>query len=204
VTQTPLPTPTSAPSGVYVLPNHTAYVNSIDYLNIVGEVQNSTGNHLRFVRVTGNVFDAGGRLLDTGFTYIFADNLPAGERACFRLSMPAPNGWTHYEFEAPTYRTDGVPLPNLSILNDSGSYNPTFGWYEIIGQIRNDQATRVEYVSPIAAVYNASGNIVGCDFAFVSSTHLDPGQTSSFKITLSGRDYADVTSYRLQADGNLE
>jgi len=177
-------------------------VDSIDYLHIVGEVQNNTTNHLRFVKITVNIFNGSGQLLDTDFTYIYLDNLLASERTCFQILLEEPTGWSYYEFEAPTYWTDGEPLPNLAVFNDSGSYNSTFGWYEIIGQVRNNHGTRVEYVSPVGTVYNASGVVVGCDFTYVNSTHLDPGQTSSFEMTFSGRDYADVTSYRLQVDGN--
>lgn len=198
----PTPTPTTVPPGVYILSNHSSYVDSIDYLHIVGEVQNNTANHLRFVKITANIFNSSGQLLDTDFTYIYLDNLPAGDRTCFDILLEEPAGWSYYEFEAPTYRTDGEPLPNLTVFNDSGSYNSTFGWYEIIGQVRNDHGTRVEYVSPVGTVYNASGVVVGCNFTYVNSTHLDPGQTSSFEMTFSGRDYADVTSYRLQVDGN--
>lgn len=191
-----------SPAGVYVLNNHFAYVDTIGYLHIVGEVKNTTTNHLRFVKVTANIFNSNGQLLDTEFTYTYLDNLPAGDKTCFHIILKEPIGWSYYEFEPPTYLTDGQPLPNLTIFNDSGSYDSTFGWYRIIGQVRNDHGTRVEYVSPVGTLYNASGRVVGCDFTYVNSTHLDPGQTSSFKITFSGRDYSDVTSYRLQVDGN--
>ena len=193
---------TPTPLGVHILSNHSSYVDSIDYLHIAGEVQNNTTNHLRFVKITANIFSGSGQLLNTDFTYIYLDNLPASDRTCFHIALEEPAGWSYYEFEAPTYRTDGEPLPNLTVFNDSGSYNSTFGWYEIIGQVHNDQGTRVEFVSPVGTVYNASGVVVGCDFTYVNSTHLDPGQTSSFEMTFSGRDYADVTSYQLQVDGN--
>lgn len=88
------------------------------------------------------------------------------------------------------------------MTNHSGSYNATYGWYEVIGQVRNDYSTRVEYVSPVGTAYNISGTAVGCYFTDVNSTHLDVGQVSSFKLPFSGRDYSDVTSYRVQVDGN--
>jgi len=201
-TNTPTPTATTAPSGVYVLSNHSSYVDSIDYLHIVGEVQNNTANNLRFVKITANIFNNTGQLLDTDFTYIFLDNLPAGDKTCFHILLNEPAGWSYFEFEAPTYSTDGEPLPNLAILNDSGSYDSTFGWYQIIGQVRNDEGTRVEYVSPVGTVYSGSGVVVGCDFTYINSTHLETGQTSAFKMIFSGRNYADITSYRLQVDGN--
>ncbi len=190
------------PPGVRVLNNHFAYVDTIGYLNIVGEMQNNTPNHLRFVKITANIFNSGGRLLDTEFTYIYLNNLPAGDKTCFHISLEEPVGWSYYEFEAPTYWTDGKPLPNLAVSNDSGSYDSISGWYEIIGQVRNEHGTRVEYVSPVGTLYNASGVVVGCSFTYINSTHLDPGQTSSFKMTFFDRDYADVTMYRLQVGGN--
>jgi len=68
--------------------------------------------------------------------------------------------------------------------------------------VRNDHGTRVDFVSPVGTVYNAAGKVVGCDFTYVNSTDLDPGQSSSFEMTFLGRDYSDVTSYQLQVDGN--
>jgi hypothetical protein len=201
-TETSTPTPTTIPQGVRILSNHSSYVDSIDYLHIVGEVENNTANHLRFVKIIANVFDSDGHLLDTDFTYIYLDNLPAGNKTCFHILLQKLAAWSYYEFEAPTYWTDGEPLPNLTVMNHSGSYNVTYGWYEIIGQVRNDHGTRVEYVSPVGTAYNTSGMVVGCDFTYVNSTHLDVGQVSSFKLSFSGRNYSDVTSYRLQVDGN--
>jgi hypothetical protein len=202
-TTTPSPTPTSIPYGVQILPNDFYYVDSIDYLNVVGEVLNNTRDNLRFVEITANFFNASGQLLDTDFTYTYLENLPAWDKTCFDISVPVPSGWLFYQFEAPTYWTDGQTLPNLVVLNDSGSYDPTSGGYDIIGQISNDEAFRVTYVSPVGTLYNNFDQVVGCDFTYVNNPNLYPGQISSFDMTFFGRDYADVTSYRLQVDGTL-
>ena len=188
--------------GVHISWNHSAYVDAVGYLHIVGEVENNTRDYLRFVKISANVFDNSERLLDTAFTYAYLDNLPAGDRTCFHILLEEPAGWAYYRFEPPSYWTDGRPLPNLVVSNDSGSYDSTYGWYEILGQVRNDHGRRVEYVSPVGTLYDTPGTVLGCDFTYVNSTHLDPGQTSSFKMNLSGRDYAGVSSYRVQVDGN--
>lgn len=185
-----------------ILSNYSHYVDSIDYLHIVGEVYNDTSNYLRFVKITANVFDSSGQLLDTDFSYTYLDSLPPDDKTCFHILMSEPDGWAYYEFEDPTYWTDGAPLPNLTIVNDSSSYDPNYGWYEILGQVRNDHGARVEYVSPVGTVYNSSSTVIGCDFTFVNSTHLEPGQISSFEMLFTGRDYGDGSSYRLQVDGN--
>jgi hypothetical protein len=199
----PSPTPTSNPSEVQILPNDSYYIDSINYLNVVGEVLNNTGDDLSFVKITANFFNASGQLLYSDFTYIYLDYLPAWGITCFEVSVPVPSGWAYYQFEAPTYFTDGQPLPNLTVLNDSGSYDTTFGWYDIIGQVGNNEGVSVKFVSPVGTLYNNLGKVVGCDFTYVNSTDLAPGQISSFDITFFSRDYADVTSYRLQVDGTL-
>jgi hypothetical protein len=198
-TNTPPPISTIIPPGIQILPNHSYYVDSINYLHIVGEVLNYTPHNLALVKISVYIFNSSEHLLDTANTYTYLDNLPAWNKTCFELLLPEPSGWAYYKFQI-SY-TVGQSLPNLTVLNDSGSYNPTYEWYEIIGQVRNDHGSRVEYVSPVSTIYNASGTVVGCDFTYVNSTHLDPGQISSFKLTFVGRDYTDVTSYRLQVDG---
>lgn len=185
-----------------ILPNHTSYVDSIDYFNIVGEIRNNTTHHLRFVKINANLFNSNGRLIDTDFTYIWLDNLPPGEKTCFELSFSNSTGASYYRFESPTYRTDGTPWPNLSIYNHSGSYDSRFGWYEILGFVRNNSNRQVTYVTPVGTVYNGAGKVIGCDFTYVNSTDLAAGQSSAFNLTFLGRDYSDVASYRLQVDGN--
>jgi hypothetical protein len=197
----PVPTVTTIPPGVHILQNYSHYVDSIDYLHIVGEVLNNTSDHLWSVKITVNIFNGGGQLVDVDYSYMYLSNLPAWDKTCFEVLLQEPTDWAYYQFEQPTYWTDGTPLPNMTVYNDSGSYDPTYGWYEIIGLVRNDHGSRVEYVSPVGTLYNASGAVVGCDFTYVSSTHLDPDQTSSFKLTFFGRDYSGVTLYRLQVDG---
>ena len=196
--------PTPEPEGVYILPNHTSHVSSIDYLVIYGEVMNNTNFNLRFVRIHANVFNSNGQLLDTDYTYTRLDNVPAGDKACFRMSHPAPEGWAYYEFEPVSYKTDGEPLPNLLVFNLSGRYKTTTGSYEIIGQITNNHGSKVSWVRPVGTLYNASNQVVGCDFTYVNGTDLEAGETSSFKMTTTGRDYSDVTNYTIQIDGNPE
>ena len=197
----PTPTPEPPAPGVYILDNSSSYVDSINYLHIVGEVQNDTGHNLRFVKVTVNVFDNEGHLVATDFTYTTLRHLPAGEKVCFQVFVQEPENWDYYEFEDPTYWTDGQQLPNLTVLNDSGSYDAIFGWYQIIGQVRNDHGTRVEFVKPVGTLYDATNTVIGCHWTYVNATDLDPDQVSSFNMVCPGRDYSDVASYRLQVDG---
>ncbi len=203
---TPIPTdtPKPKPKGVHILPNYTDFTSSIDTFHVVGEVQNDTGDSIRFVKISANFYDAQNNLIDTDFSFGRIDILPPGDKTCFNLFLDdVPVGLDHYEFEAPTYSTSPDQLPALTVLSHSGSVTDIFDWYEIIGEVRNDHGSRVDFVSPIGTLYNASGDVLDCDFTFVNSTHLDPGQKSSFKMTFVLRgEYDSVASYRLQVDGN--
>jgi hypothetical protein len=200
-TSTPSPTPTGA--GVYVLPNHSYYVDSSNYLHVVGEVQNNTATDLRFVKIAVDFFNSNNQLVGTNYTYTLFNlgNLPAHTKTCFTVSLSQPAGWAYYQFEPPTYSTGGHAFPNLTVLGPSGSYDPTHGYYTILGQVRNDSGTRVTYVRPVGTLYNASNTVIGCNLTFVNSTDLDPNQTSAFSLTFYDRNYSDVASYRLQVDG---
>jgi hypothetical protein len=200
-TPTITPSPTSIPLDVQILPNDSYYIDSYGSLNVLGEVLNNSNADLSFVKITVNFYNASGQPLDSYYAYTYLDDLPAWESTCFQVSVPVPSGWAYYQFEAPTYYTDGRPFPNLTVLNDSGSYNSTYGWYDITGDVRNNESVTIYSVSPVGTLYDNLGNVVGCDFILVDSTDLTPGAISPFDITFFGRDYSDVTSYKLQVDG---
>ena len=203
-TNTPDPTATTDPAGVKILPNHSSYVDSVDYFHVLGEVQNNTDRHLRFIKVTANIIDRDGRGVGKASAYIYLDSLAPGEKTCFDILLKEPAGWSSYRLEAPSYSTDGNPLPKLTVLNSSGSHDAATGWYEIVGQIRNDQSSRIDFVSPIGTAYNASGSVVGCTITYVSGNHLTPGQTASFEMLFPGSNATGIRSYRMQVDGDLK
>lgn len=190
---------------VTILPNHSSYISKYSGLNIVGEVQNNSADILASIIITVDIFDDQGSLLASESNYTYLRNLPQGDKSCFRISLnEEPANWDHYAFKDVSYRTDGVEAVNLVVLNDSGSHDPTYGRYEILGQVRNDESFVVENVKPVATLYDASGTVFDCGLTYVDTTDLglNPGQTSPFDITLVGRDFAGVDSYRLQVDGN--
>lgn len=199
-TRTPTPTPTALPQGVYILQNYSHYTSGTT-LYIVGEVQNNTSSYAYLVKVPVNLFNSSGQLVDTDYTYTMLD-LPAGKKSCFRLSIyNPPADWAYFRFESPTYYSSAnEPWPNLTLYNHHGTLLPD-GSYKILGYVRNDESHRLEGVEIEGALYNATGIIVGCGLTWPSSDKLDPGQTSSFELNYYYRNYSDVSSYRLQADG---
>jgi hypothetical protein len=204
-TNTPTPTPTfqSLPE-VYVLSNHSYYLDERAEMHVVGEVINTSVYHLQRVKVSVNLFDIDDQLVDTNSNFTYVQNLPAGDKTCFEIVIPSPApGWTSYAFEAPSFRIDGHPYPLLTLLNVSSAYLPGSGNYEILGEVRNDHGSLVESVRPVGTVYDVGDTVRGCAQTLVNSINLDPGQTSAFKLVYQDRDYQDVSSHRLQVDGVL-
>jgi hypothetical protein len=184
-----------------VLPNHSTYVDSINYLHIVGEVYNNTPDHLRLVKIPVTLYNSGGQVLDSDDTYTWLDNLPAGEKTCFHAMLPQPAGWSYYEFGTITH-WPGRALPNLALLNHTGALI-NYGWYRVAGQVRNDHSAVVKSVQVVGTVYNASGAVAGCWWDLSTDpADLNPSQVGAFEITFSGRNYSDAAFYRLQADGD--
>jgi len=184
------------------LPQHSSYyVDSLGYLHVVGEIQNNSEDYLRDIQIYVNFYTSQGTYLESVISGTELDNLPPFAGTCFDALLEEPVGWSYYEFQAPEYSTGGSPLPALTVLNDSGSYNPVYGEYVLTGDVRNDQGVRVEYVKPVSTLYNTSNQVVGCDYTYVYSIHLDPYETSSFVFNFGDRDYYDVNHYRIQVNG---
>lgn len=186
-----------------VLPNHSSIATSYA-LYVVGEVQNDADIGISGTEVIANLFNGDDQLIDTDTSYVALNVLRPGDKTCFSLWFSGWAGWSYYGFETPTYSsiTDNY-LQNMTVHGDSGTYNPDDHSYRILGFVRNDNNFRVGYVQPIVTLYDASGTVVGCRDTYVSSTNLDPGQSSSFEFGFGyDRDYADVASYRIQVDGS--
>lgn len=202
-TTTPTMTPTPTPGTVHILPNYSHYVTEYGDLFIIGEVQNDTSSPVQNVRVMVNFFDDAGQPLGGITTSTPLRVLLPRDKTCFILWLSGgPTDWAHYEFEIPTYSEGNDPHLNLTIFGHSGSYISRYGWYEILGQVRNDGSTFVEDVGLIGTLYNAAGTVIDGDCTYTSDTDLHPGQVMYFRILFTSRtDYIDVASYRLQADG---
>jgi len=197
LTPTPSPTLTRPASAITVLDNHRAFVDSIDYLHIVGEVKNDTGEKARFVRITANLFDAQNQLIDTDFGYTSLDILSPGETACFQVLFLGAPAYSYYTFETSFQDTVESSLP-IAVFGDSGSYNSVIDdWYEIVGQARNDSNRNAEFVKIIGTLYQSNGQVLDCDYTYTNADILTPQQVSTWKITFSNALNGTVSSYRL-------
>jgi hypothetical protein len=202
-TPTITPTPTLIPGGAVVLPNHFSFTTSAGVLHVVGEVQNNTSYILQKVLVTANFYNSSNQWLDTHSELIFLNDLPPNTKTCFNLSLDVPEGWSYYQFDPVTYQTNGEPLPDLTLVSVTGAYNSQLDYYRVSGSVRNDEDVTVYDVRLVGTLYNLTGRVLGCKFTSVSGSFLDSGDSKSFEILYTERDYVDVATYRVQADGDI-
>jgi hypothetical protein len=200
----PDPTPSPPPAEiVQVLPNHSSYINSFDGPVVVGEVFNNTASNIKYVKVTARYYDSNDTLLDWDWSYVRLDILKAGEKGCFRISLlnEVP-GWTYYKIDVAEYTNTLDSRPDITLLSHRSSIDPTFGWYKIIGEVRNDLGLKVRFVKPIFTLYDVNGFVYDCDWTYTTPSDIEPGETALFSNNILWRDdYSDVVEYRIQIDG---
>jgi hypothetical protein len=184
-----------------ILPNTWSYVDMGDFVHVLGEVQNISASVLHLVVITVDFLDGSGNPVDSTYAYAYLPDLAPGVKTCFDAYLPEPANWASYKVQPPTYQTNGVLPPSLTVFDDYPYYDPSSGIYEIDGLVRNDQGSRVNSIRTVGTVYRSNDQVVGCDFSYVPGGGLDPDQVGSFSVIFMNRDYGDVTSYRIQVDG---
>jgi len=194
----------SKPLELTVLNNHSSFVTSWGSLHILGEISNNSQNTYSAISLGTNLVNWSGQRLANEVVYTYLQNLPPGQKTCFDATfLNAPQGWSSYEFETPLFSGSFAQLPNLALLNSGASYDSTNGDYKLMGQVRNNQGSRVECVRLVGTLYNAAGKVIGCQLGYVSGYHLNAGQVGSFEILFYGHDYTDVATYQVQVEGHL-
>jgi hypothetical protein len=87
-----------------------------------------------------------------------------------------------------------VPAPPLAIASASTSFN-VFGWYEIVGEVRNSGSTQARFVKVIATFYDASGTVIDTDFSYTQPSDVAAGTAAPFRVTSTKG--AAVARYKL-------
>ncbi len=188
-------------SPIEITNNYTIFVGSDGNTHVTGEVANNTSASLINVQIWASFYGNNSSYLGTDNTNIILMSLPPHDRTCFDFALIEPFDWTNFQLGTPTYSTGGNQLPDITVVDSSGSYDSTSGTFSITGTVRNDGSSTVFNVSPVGTLYNAKGEVIGCQYTYVDIYNLNPAQTGTFLLSFATRDYSDATSYRLQVDG---
>jgi hypothetical protein len=191
-------------TGVITLaPNATVFVDSANYLHIVGEVTNTTFDTHILVQLNARFYDKAGGLVATDFAYTYLDDLPLGETTCFEMILEQPASWRQIAFEPVRSVVSSDRVPLLTLFSISGSYDTALQQYTLRGEARNDEVVPVQFVQVVGTLYDGADRPIGCGFTYVNSRDLNPGQSSAFTVNEFGVHSSATVRYKVHATGDL-
>jgi hypothetical protein len=205
VTLIPPPTATLKPTKIPASPTPSlpaleilSSQSYVDYgwLHIVGEVQNNSNTPMEFVKIVATLYDDGGKITGTDFTYTELDVIPPGGKSPFETGTDNYEGTTNYKLQV---QGDKGTLGRQDLVISGDSSYEEYGWLHIRGEVKNTGSVAAQYVKIIATLYDADGNVVSMDFTYTELDTILPGESSPFE---TGTDhYPNFDQYELQVQG---
>jgi hypothetical protein len=76
----------------------------------------------------------------------------------------------------------------------------SFGYRDLVGQVRNIGSESAETVNILLTVYDKNGGVIGTDSTYADASTLKPGQKSTFKFFTSSDDFKGMDHYDLSLE----
>lgn len=189
---------TSAPSYAHAKILQTnSYIDSINWLHVVGVIQNDGTKNLKYVKVNATFYDKSNNVVDSDFTYAYMDILTPQEKSPFDVLVSDPANYDRCELSLSYSETTDVPFQGLKIQGVTHRLG-NYGYYYIDGEVKNDGTSKAEYVEIVATLYDSNGKIIDADFTFTNSD-INVGQTSSFEFMINTSNLpGSIASFELQ------
>jgi hypothetical protein len=211
---TSIPNVQSQPENVEVLSYswYPAIVQGVEFILVVGEVQNVGPNIIDKIYLGGEIYTKDGEAQALSYVKVYSDLILPQQKAPFEMYFYTTNSYTsdfswypigidYIDFgvvEANT--TENYQYPDLEIINSAGHEDQNV--YTVAGNIRNNGDQWAGRIWVIATFYNASGHAIAAGI----SDYTDPDtlaaglQVASFSV--SPLDYTNtlatqITDYSL-------
>ena len=197
-----LPLSVYAAPQVEILPNHTSFLDSIGYFNVVGEVQNSGDQAANYVGVTATLYNIDNEVISTSFNYIGLSVLLPGCKSPFRVEYVNVGQSAlvdHYSLEVEFTPTDSIPK-QLEITSHNSSVDVGFSTFDISGEVENRGDATATYVMVFATCYDEVGNVIEVAGDYTEPTIVEAGQKGSFTFWIYTENPELITSYVLTAE----
>jgi hypothetical protein len=194
-----LPTPSANP---LVIPQtHALTADSAGRLTVRGEVVNQGTVGVESIRVPVEFRNKKGRVVHEEPAMTMIDQLGPGQKACFTVTLDPPQWWRSYTLGEVVYQVDPEPVTGLAVADVDGSRDELLGWYTITGAVSNQSAVDYDLVRLSGTVYDAAGQVIGCDFAYAFNVDLAAGQSDSFELLFADGDYPTAAGWHVAVEG---
>ena len=167
--------------------DHNSYIDSYDYLYVVGIAKNDGETNLEFVRISGTFYDSSNTVVDSDFTYTMIDILKPNQLSPFKFMLDKPSGYDRYELDISFRETDDEPYDGLKIGSIS-SNEDEYGYYYINGEVENFGSESAKFVKVVAEVYDYNDKIIDVDFTYTDPSDIGAGQNAPFKFMIDMED----------------
>lgn len=203
-----VPSVHSQTQGIKIV-SYSYYIDSLGYLDVVGEVQNDGANTVNPVILTGAVYSSGGVEQADSYTQVWVSYLTPTQEAPFYMEFPQPNSspdgqWGSVDISNITLivseanATSSYQYPDLKITSSSGAvgtsgdYN---GAYSVNGIIQNTGTQTAQNITVVGAFYNSAGTVVAVGYTdYLTPVALAPSGSVSFQISAFDLNQSQVPS----------
>jgi hypothetical protein len=182
VTQSPSPTQTPTEVANVVVLSASDYYDGSGRFNIVGEVQNTLGTNVKYVKIVVTFYDSNGAVIAADYTNTEIDILKPNQKSPFKLTDYLDNSLAGYSLDVQYNTTQDQPFEGLTIVNQTASIDPQ-GLHNIVGKVKNNGACEATHVIVVGTYYNSAGKVIGISFTYTDPATINAGATSSFALT---------------------
>jgi hypothetical protein len=197
-----LPLSVYAAPQIEILPNHTSFIDSIGYFNVVGEVQNVGDQAANNVFVTATFYNATNEVVGTWVNNIGLSVLLPDRKSPFRVEFIDVGQSAlvdHYSLEIEFTPTDSIPK-QLQIASHTSSVDVGFSTFDISGEVENTGDSTATYVMVFATCYDEAGNVIEVAGDYTEPTIVEASQKGSFTFSIYNENPELINSYVLTAE----
>jgi hypothetical protein len=188
-----VPQVSSQPENIKVL-SYGWYVDSIGYLDVVGEVQNVGPNTIDSVVLSGVIYTLDGDAVSYSYpTPVYVKYLVPQQKAPFYMEFPpevsvtGDLSWLSLGIDVDftinsAEATSSYQYPDLTVTSSSGGADSE-GVYWVSGTVQNTGTETATNIYVVGTFYNATGTVIAMGYTdTLTPASLSPSSTASFKV----------------------
>ena len=183
----------SGTSGAEVL-SYSWYIDSLGYLVVVGEVQNTGQSTIDSLLIVGTIYTIDGQPQADAPAQFYVKYLVPQQKAPFYMEFNPGTSYTsdlswvsigldHVDFKvAQAETTSSYAYPDVVIKSHSGAADST-GVYWVTGTVQNTGNQAAKNIVVYGTFFNATGSVVAMGYSnTLTPASLSPSGVASFKL----------------------
>jgi hypothetical protein len=182
-----------AQTGNAVVLSYSAYTDTLGYLHVVGEVQNTGPNTLGQVTVNASLCNPSSMIED----YAMINLLLPQQKSPFDIFANATGNVCGVSVSGANI-SNTQPYRDIQVIRQS-SFVDRAGIYHVTGQVNNTGKSFAQAIEIVVTYYNSTGGVVQVGSTLTSPANLPPAQGAIFDVFSDDPAMsANITTFTLQ------